>query len=939
MNAVAARPPTGYVMPVPARNDRTDDVFVGRTAELALLRAHAEHARSGRPRIVLVEGPAGIGKTTLVRRFFDQDAPEHVLWAAGEHTEQALSFEVLRRLVGGTPVPGALAAPLGLLGSVDPGEPVDAFTLGGAFLDLLGELQRNGPVAVVIDDARWVDAESLNACVFALRRLGRDQVMAVLITRDGADPYLHEGLRRLLATQDVQRLALAGMDAGDLVEFSGRLCDRELSAGAAQRLGSHTAGNPLHARALLEQVPVKELCDLSAPLPAPRSYAMLVLASLAGCSPEAQRLVEAAGVLGQSCPLDSAARLAGVAAPLGPLEEATSRGLLRERPTTAGLAIAFCHPLDRAAVYRDLGPARRALLHRKAADLSVNGLEALRHRSRAALGPDTALSEELAGHARGHAKRGSWAVAGELFTLSAGLSGTPGGRARRTVDAFEALMLAGQTEEARSLSAALSRAEAPATCDYVHGHIAAVDGRLPEAAALLGEAWQLCDQGRDPHLAARIAEQLARLCALEGKGAETALWAERAAHPRPEHAGSDLTHFLRVIGLASSGAVPAALAHQDGLPDPAVATFRELDALLGHAAVRLWTDDLERARRDLLGIWDAGRERSAQFRGLAGWLLAQAEFRLGRWDDALVHGETAVSIADGTAQAWLTPMAYAMAALVPTCRGDWDHARAHLDAAVDHAGRVGSATALGYAAYTSAHLAAGRNDHEGVIAALRPFLDLEPTRAPYEPGILPWQDLLIDALVAAGDDAQAEELLESFAGRAVACGRHSALAAAARCRGNLHAARREPGPAESAFQEGLRQIARVDLPFEEARLRLSYGRFLRRCGKRGQAAAQLGAARSVLAALGARPLLRLCDQELAACGRQPAGGRDEPARLTPQELAVSRLVATGLTNRQVARELVLSVKTVEYHLGHVYAKTGVTSRTALAAALARTGPP
>ncbi|MDX3111767.1 helix-turn-helix transcriptional regulator, partial [Nonomuraea angiospora] len=120
------------------------------------------------------------------------------------------------------------------------------------------------------------------------------------------------------------------------------------------------------------------------------------------------------------------------------------------------------------------------------------------------------------------------------------------------------------------------------------------------------------------------------------------------------------------------------------------------------------------------------------------------------------------------------------------------------------------------------------------------------------------------------------------------------------------------------------------LPFDEARLRLAYGRFLRRLGRRRQAQSHLEPALGLFAKLGAAPYVGRCEQELSACGLPRAEPGASPLlRLTPQEQAVARLVATGMTNRQVARELVLSVKTIEYHLGNAYAKLGVSSRVAL----------
>ena len=156
------------------------------------------------------------------------------------------------------------------------------------------------------------------------------------------------------------------------------------------------------------------------------------------------------------------------------------------------------------------------------------------------------------------------------------------------------------------------------------------------------------------------------------------------------------------------------------------------------------------------------------------------------------------------------------------------------------------------------------------------------------------------------------------------------MAAAARARGNLEATRGENEHAEAAFQTALIDASQVDVPFDHALLQLAYGAFLRRAGKRTQAAEQLRPARDALNRLAALPDLERCERELAGCGLAPAKRRHQDAsRLTPQELAVARLVINGLTNKQVARELVVSVKTVEYHLRHVYAKLGITSRSQL----------
>ena len=124
----------------------------------------------------------------------------------------------------------------------------------------------------------------------------------------------------------------------------------------------------------------------------------------------------------------------------------------------------------------------------------------------------------------------------------------------------------------------------------------------------------------------------------------------------------------------------------------------------------------------------------------------------------------------------------------------------------------------------------------------------------------------------------------------------------------------------------------LPLSYERAMLELAYGQVLRRAGQRRAAASHLRAARERLSTLNARPDLERCDRELAACGLAPAKRSEfDPSRLTAQESAVARLVATGMSNREVATELFVSIKTIQFHLTHIYTKLGINSRCELAA--------
>jgi DNA-binding CsgD family transcriptional regulator len=124
---------------------------------------------------------------------------------------------------------------------------------------------------------------------------------------------------------------------------------------------------------------------------------------------------------------------------------------------------------------------------------------------------------------------------------------------------------------------------------------------------------------------------------------------------------------------------------------------------------------------------------------------------------------------------------------------------------------------------------------------------------------------------------------------------------------------------------------------ERAIAYLAYGRFLRRRGQRRAAVQHALEARRQYRLLGAVPFIARCDDLLEACGARPPGEPPVIDVLTPRERAVAALVASGRTKRQAADELVVSVKTINYHLENVYAKLAVHSRVELAARLAETG--
>ncbi len=278
--------------------------------------------------------------------------------------------------------------------------------------------------------------------------------------------------------------------------------------------------------------------------------------------------------------------------------------------------------------------------------------------------------------------------------------------------------------------------------------------------------------------------------------------------------------------------------------------------------------------------------------------------------------------------------AHARAAQVLACRGQWRAAGAHVSAARAAAERFPLVLAVASAAMAGACLASARGDLIGVLAAIEPVRATRLLGVGGCPGIFNWRALEADALISLGRLDDAETALSEFEDAIPDGGLASADLALARCRGNLAVAGGHAARAEAAFTRGHLIEADVPMPFEHALLSLDDGRRLRAEGNQPAAVAQLERAHHLFSGLGADPYLQACATELAAL--QVTAASESPAArlgLSRAELAVARLVATGLTNREVASQLYVSVKTVEYHLRNSYIKLDITSRRALTALL------
>jgi DNA-binding CsgD family transcriptional regulator len=234
----------------------------------------------------------------------------------------------------------------------------------------------------------------------------------------------------------------------------------------------------------------------------------------------------------------------------------------------------------------------------------------------------------------------------------------------------------------------------------------------------------------------------------------------------------------------------------------------------------------------------------------------------------------------------------------------------------------------------SISLAAARADFEGVLEATESLRATGLLDVGGRPGMFNWRPTEADAMIFLGALRDAESAIQDFEAAIPSSGLPSARLAIARCRGNLATARHDATRAQAEFASAHAASRTILMPFEQALLNLHSGRSQRAFDNRPLAIEQLEAAHHVFSELGADPFVQFCATELEALQVEvTALGTSNRLGLTRAELAVARLVATGLTNKEVASELFVSIKTVEYHLRNSYMKLNITSRRALSALL------
>ncbi|MBZ4015673.1 helix-turn-helix transcriptional regulator [Streptomyces purpurogeneiscleroticus] len=896
----------------------------GRKAELAALDRLLAAARAGHPSIVLVEGASGMGKTALVEHFLHEHSLEgqqavRVHRANGVRWENGLDLGVAEQLAKAA---GATLAP-----------ELDPVAAGHRLQEIWNARRGQDTLVVVIDDAHWADAASLQAVASAVRRMSTEPVLVILLAADDRLARLPVDVLDFLAAYRDSALRLGPLTPEDVQGLAWSAARIDLSLAAARILCRHTRGNPLHITDLLQEVPPGIWRDWQPALPAPRRYASAVQRRLEGCGDRARTLVEACAALGESVPFAEAAELSGVADPLAAVDEACDAGLLTRTDGPGLTLLTFPHPLVRAAVHGALGLVERGDLHRRAAETVEDHGRRLMHRVAATPAADAELADDLDRFAADRAAEGAWSqVAGALVAASR-LSPARTTRRDRLLRAVDALVGAGDRPQAETFAAELESFPPSALRDSVLGYLAITRGRPEEAEVYLTHAWERCDPVRRPELAAAICQRRVLHSLGRVHPAELVHWARKAVDlVGPMEPSAVESEAILGLGLAAMGRPEEAAHAYDDVLARISSGAQSQRVQMGRGWMDLALDDPEAARRELEGAVPTGiRGGSLRISLWAQAWLARTQFALGAWSDALRTADRATAQVAEARMELLRPLVHWTGAQIHALRGNWPTAYHHARQATADMQHYEAMVVP--ACLARAQVAEARGQYERVTAALEPVLRLRHREGIDEPGFWPWQDVYANALVMTNRVPEADAFLRPFEELAADRGHRSTMARLGYVRGRIAGTEGDLDAARAHFEGALAHLEHLPLPYDRARVSYAYGQTLRRAGKRKEADALLQNARDAYVLLGARTYVERCERELQAGGLKRGGteGTEDFSRLTAQERAVARLVARGMSNGQVASELFLSVKTVQYHLTHVYAKVGVRSRGELAA--------
>ncbi|UGT55199.1 helix-turn-helix transcriptional regulator [Nocardia asteroides] len=899
--------------------------LIGREADVQACAGLLGAARNGLGNAVRLVGEPGIGKTALIEVLTGRAAGFRILRADSYEVEQFLPYAGVQRLVadldghlGSMPSRerDALAVAVGRRAGPAP----DRFLVGRALLGLFAVAARERAVLCVIDDAQWMDRESLDAIGFAARRLAAEAVAVVVASRPDPEMDVHLAGITIHHVSELDRAAAVEL----LIDRLGVTFDPVVAAAIVDAVG----GNPLALTDLAADLGARGLTEVPfAPTPPGAGHRLEQLYQRQmRALPAASRewlLVAAAESTGQLRILDRAAMALRIPEDAG--EAADSAGLV----TIGAGFVRFRHPLVRAAVYgaapaADRRRAHAALAHAAAETDHVD--LAARHAAEASSRPDDRVADRLVAAADRASRRGGMISRAGLLRKAAELTEDPALRQERVVSAAESAAEAGAGRFAIEL---IDRIDLSGCDAVLRGRLLMLRSWL---ATSLSETPDLASAAADLVVAARLfhgadpdLERLALQRAFDAAVVTEKLMRGTTLRELGEHLRDAATRDRGVPGTVLAGLAallldpyPAAVAPMRAAVE-ALASVEDAGILLfGTAGVVLTT-----------ALWDThARDRHLDqieriavgvgaLKSLNGFLWTRSMADLDRGDVA------AAGRAIERVREIRRAMGYSAEHLVNGARLAWTgHPRALVTQVAE------STLAAGFAGVSTltVHALAIRTLADGdyaeafdILTSLRDsaFPHLGPRQLPE----------YVEAGVRGGHRTEAVRGAEEMARVAAVTGSPWARGISERCRALVDSTL----GAEDHFRSALDTLATTNTPGDLYRTHLLYGEWLRRRRRRTEARTQLQLAFDGFALTGAVAFAQRARRELATLGEHPRPQGDRPrlATLTVQEFQVAMLAAEGSTNADIAATMFISPHTVDYHLRKVFRKLDISSRRAL----------
>lgn len=915
--------------------------IIGRDRERAVVREFLGAIPTGLVALA-IDGDAGIGKSTI---WADGLAAARcrgwrVLACRPAAAEARMSFAGLSDLI--EPVIDELlpqlAAPQrqALEAALARGElahlPHDERGVSIGFLSMIRHLCKRGPVLLAVDDLQWLDRPTARVLQFAIRRSSAEPVGLIVSAR--ADHHRHAvvGLSSCVSEERRMRLRLGPMTLAELHRVLGSRGEERISRRLLLQIHRLSAGNPFFALELARAVAAHDLeVTPGEPLPLPTTLGQLVAGRLARLPARTRAVLLVASALAQPA-VSLVQQFDPDSSALERLTEAERRGLIRVDHDR----IRFAHPLLASTLYGAAPALERQRVHRRLAEIVTDPEQQARHLALAAGSPDERVAAALEAAAGIADARGAPDTAAELCELARDLTPPedPAAVLRRSRLAAEHSFSAGDGERAQALAAPVIAgcSSGPELARALHlvAKLRYYGDSFPEAARLLRRALE--HAGDDPALRAPIELDTAYVI-YTFDGFPAAAGHARAAvrHARKLSESGLLAEALAVVVMAEflsgRGLDKAKLERALALEDRARRVPVNLRPSLIAGLILAWIGESQAAcaRFEQLRAWLMERGEEGQLPMISGSGLVLAHCWSGDLPAAARAAREGLEVALQLGTAASRGLALSGMALANAYLGTAADARRQATESVELLRSVGwhLATVFPLTALGLVHLSLDQPADADRI--LRPLVALLGEAGLGEPSSVPFVTDEIEALVAIGELVLAERLLDTFEAQARTLDRAVSLATAARCRALLLAARGEPDAALVAVAGALAQHDRAPRPIELARTLLVRGRLQRRANQRRAAGETLECALATFEKLGAAQWAARTRGELSRLGLRRQAG-DE---LTPTEEQVAQHAASGMTNREVARAMFISPKTVEANLGRAYRKLSVSSRAEL----------